>query len=209
MFEFFATYALGVAILFNAERLYQQKYLAKEVARKIGHVSAGLIAISWAFFVSWNTIIIAELVVFLGALLFRRLKLLRGVYGVKRLSWGELFYSAGVIAVILLGAPRWIFVVALLHAALADTAAALVGEKYGSQGGYNVFGQQKSVMGSLAFFVVSATIIGGVFIFTPQHAGNVALLMFVPMVATLAENVGVYGSDNFVVPVAVALLLIR
>jgi dolichol kinase len=128
---------------------------------------------------------------------------------VSRLSWGEFFFSFGIIACILLGAPRWLFVVAILHLTFADTAAAVVGNKWGAKNSYGFLGQRKSVAGNLAFIVVSCLIVLGVFIFTPQHLtpDNLLRFLLVPFVAMIAEVAGIFGSDNLLIPATVVLLL--
>lgn len=208
MLEFLLTFAFGVAILFAADYLQRQKRLQTEVARKIAHITAGLIVISWAFYASWTLIIIGEIATLLGALVVRRFKWLRGMHSVKRKSWGELSGSAGIIIIVLLGVQRWVFVVAMLHVSLADAAAALIGSHYGTSSQYTLLGQKKSVAGSLAFSLVSVLIIAGVFMLTPQYATahSLALVVLIPL-TTIAENVGVYGLDNLLIMLTVATVL--
>jgi dolichol kinase len=48
----------------------------------------------------------------------------------------------------------------MLHVALADGFAAIIGTKYGRAWAYKVFGQTKTIIGSMTFWVVSLCILG-------------------------------------------------
>lgn len=203
------TLLIGFALLWFVEVLHARDVLHTELSRKIIHLLSGAILIIWSFVVSWQFIIGAE-VCFIGAVIFaRKLKLFKSQYGVNRLSWGELFFPIGVILSILVNANRWVFIVAILHLALADSAAALVGRKYGKTNSYKVFGQKKSLIGSTAFFGVSVSIMLVANFVVPHEVAHVSTFIYVaiPYATTIVENLGVYGLDNLLIPLSVALLL--
>lgn len=199
----------GLAILGYLEALHRQGKIDTEVARKTVHISVSLVLATWPFFVSWNTILIVEVVYLFAALAVRKFMPLSSQHGIERRSWGEFFFSFGVIATILLGAQRWIFVLAILHLGLADAVAALVGVKYGKKNSYKVLGQRKSIAGTAAFFAVSASLVALTFIFVPGYVTTATLvpLLLLPFATTIAENIGVYGTDNLLIPLTVILLL--
>ena len=209
MIEVIASLGLGVLILAFVQWQYKQKRLSSEVARKIVHVTTGLLVISWPFFVSWHVIIGVEVVFFLTALITRRMVVLSSQHEIGRKSWGEFFFSLGVVSIILLGAPRWIFVLAILHLSFADTAAAIIGKRYGKTTTYRIFGQKKSLAGSAAFYTVSVLLIVSAALLVPNQLGSVSKLSLVslPLVAMLVENIGVYGLDNLLIPLTVFALL--
>lgn len=209
MFEVIFSMLVGIAILACLEWAHKQGRISTEVSRKTIHVTTGLILATWPFFVTWEIILAVELVYLFVAALVRHYMPLQSQHNIGRKSWGEFFFSFGVIGTILLGAPRWIFVLAILHLALADAVAALVGVKYGKSNTYKVFGHKKSLAGSAAFFVVSATLVGLTFWLAPNHvtANNMLPLLLLPFVTTISENVGVYGTDNFLIPLTVIITL--
>src|SRR5690348_7055309 len=133
----------GFVILWWVEVLYKQKRISNEVSRKIIHIISGLILIIWIFNVPRNTIIVVESLFVLAVLIARKLKILASQYGVNRLSFGEVFFPLGVIAILLLHVPNWVFVVAVAHLAFADTAAALLGINWGRKTNYRILGQTK------------------------------------------------------------------
>ncbi len=209
MFEVLVTIAIGFCILFLVETLHKRGVMRVELSRKIIHMTHGIGVATWPFFVSWHTIVVLELGFLVCVGVARWFKLFGSQHGVNRITWGEFFFLSGIILAILLGAKRWVFVLALLHLALADAAAALVGIRFGKSNGYKVFGQQKSIIGSAAFFVVSALLIAAVFIIAPSDATVISKLplLLLPFVTTLAENLGAYGTDNLLIPLTVVLFL--
>jgi dolichol kinase len=71
-----------------------------------------------------------------------------------------------------------------------------------------VFGHAKSVAGTLAFFVVSLAILLAV-----GHWSNMPLglhyALAISVLASILENLAVFGSDNLLVPLLVALMLVN
>ncbi len=191
------------------EWLRHKKLITNEASRKIIHISHTLVVAGWPFFVGYRWIILAELV-FVGIVLaVQRVKFFRPLWLVGRKSWGELFLPAGVILMCLIEPPAWVFAIALLHVGLADTMAALVGQRVKSRN-YTILGQRKSVVGSLVFAMCSVVII----LLTLQFlttgfspAQITAALIIIPVVTTFAENLSVYGLDNLTVPLTVVWLI--
>ena len=88
---------------------------------------------------------------------------------------------------------------------LADGLAAIMGVKFGTSNAYIVFGAKKSVVGSITFAIVSASIVT-VFAIQQQlgfHPSFIALVLG----ATLLENLAVRGLDNILIPLFVAVVL--
>jgi phytol kinase len=112
-----------------------------------------------------------------------------------------------VVLIALLEPNKWIFLAAMLHLALADAMAALIGKRYGKSTKYKVFGQSKSLIGSLTFYIISLAITTIVVNFTPLGQASLPVLLLLPPLVTLAENVSFFGSDNFVIPAVVVLFL--
>jgi dolichol kinase len=86
---------------------------------------------------------------------------------------------------------------------LADGFAAVIGTRYGQRFRYIVFGHAKSILGTLAFLIVSVLILIGYSQESGQHL--TAIFIFdLSVAASAIENLGVAGLDNLLVPVLVA-----
>ncbi len=207
MLELLLSTAIALVVVAYAEGYFGNKRFSPEVARKLVHVAHGLAAASWPFFVSMHMIILVEVVFILACSIARKFNLFHDLRSVYRLTWGEFFFPLGVIAVALLNPTEWVFAAAMLHLGLADAAAAVVGTRYGKHA-YKVFGHKKSIEGSLAFLLVSVVITLWVVMATPFGVNNVVMLMVVlPILATVSENIGVLGMDNLLIPLVVTLVL--
>lgn len=190
-----------------------------ESFRKLFHVMHGLALAGLAFVVPLSWIVILEIVFFVSVLITRYLvenknhflrlvSYMSRAYKVGRLSYGEFFYPVSVILIVLMAQTKWEFATSVLILGLADTAAAIIGKKYGKRTTYLILGQKKSAAGSAAFFVITVIIIAGFVSLAPQ-VSTVGLIFVLPiaLLITLTENVGVYGTDNLLIPIASVLLL--
>lgn len=190
-----------------------------ESFRKLFHVMHGLTLAGLAFVVPLGWIIALEIVFFISVLITRYLvhsknHFLRVVsymsraYKVGRLSYGEFFYPISIILIVLMAHTKWEFAAAVLILGLADTAAAIIGKKYGAKSTYKVLGQKKSLIGSVAFFLITIIIVIGFVSLTPHVvSAGILFIVMASLLITLTENVGVYGSDNLLIPIATVLLL--
>lgn len=129
------------------------------------------------------------------------------VYRVGRISYGEFFFPLSVIVAAFLADTSWEFATAILILGMADSVAALVGKKYGSTSTYSVLGQKKSLIGSVAFFM-TALVLVGIFVGL-GHTTDTSLgaILWVVFILTITENIGVYGSDNLLIPIIAVILL--
>jgi dolichol kinase len=106
----------------------------------------------------------------------------------------------------LITSKDWVFTAAMLHLSLADGLAAIFGLAYGEGTTYKIMGRTKSIVGSLAFFFTSVAIMICYAALSGLGYSGVTLV-WLPVAATLAENVSGEGTDNMVVPLLVALVL--
>lgn len=123
-------------------------------------------------------------------------------YRVDRESYGDILLPIGVIATALVANTKWELAATVLVIGLADAAAALVGKKWGASTSYAVFGQKKSLLGSLAFFVVAIAVLFAYGMLAPNYPGDLLPLLAIAAFLTGIENIGVYGSDNLLLPIA-------
>ncbi len=196
-------------LLIITELLWKKKLVSIEASRKLIHIIAGTVVAFMPYFASWSEIQILSLAFLVVVFLSARFNVLKSIHSVKRVTHGEVLYALAIVICAFLQPATWIFMAAILHLALADAFAALVGVKWGKTTGYKIITHGKSLVGSLAFFVTSALIFASLMIF----GGNLDLpawqymLIIFPLVLTLLENISWYGSDNITIPVAVYLLL--
>lgn len=198
---------VGLVILAFSEFVRKRLKISNEDSRKTYHVVHALVIAVAPFLVSYGTIIALEIALLLTMLVVRQFKLLPWLYKVGRISWGDYFGVIGVIVIALMNPNKWVFLAAILHLGIADAAAALIGKRYGKKQQFKVFGQVKSLVGSAAFFL-SSFILTYIVIHVSQSGGDAVLLMAtLPLLATCAEAVSPFGTDNLVIPVLVVSVL--
>jgi dolichol kinase len=197
----------GLVFLGLLELVRRKLHISNEDSRKAYHIVHALIIGAASFLVSYDIIILLELAL-LGTMLFvRTFRLFEWLYNVGRISWGEYFGVAGVIIISLIAPNKWVFLAAMLHLGFADAVAALIGKRYGKNYQFKVFGQIKSLPGSLAFYIASIAITTIVIVASQSNAGSLVVLALLPLLATLAETSSPFGADNLVLPVLVVLVL--
>lgn len=192
-----------------------------EQLRKLVHVLHGVGLAALAFVVPLQVAFGVEVVFLLSMVIARYLaehftkvpwiKYMNRMYSVGRLSFGEFFFPISAMLLVFIAESKWEFAAAILILGIADAVAALVGKKYGKHNGYLVFGQKKSVAGSLAFLIAAFLIIAA---FSALHGAalggvSIGLVILSAALVTIAENLGVYGSDNLLIPIVAVLLLNR
>lgn len=208
-----------VVIALIGQQLTERYSKDNEPFRKLFHVLHGVILAVLAFIVPLRWIVALEIIFFVSMIITRYIvynnnRLLKWVsylskaYRVGRVSYGEFFYPISIIIIVLFANTKWEFVAATLILALADTAAAIVGRKWGKSSSYKVLGQKKSLLGSLAFFVVCSIIVFAYTVVAP-HIISVGLgtILLISLFITFSENVGVFGSDNLLIPLATVFVL--
>lgn len=193
-------------LLVLSEILWRSKVLRGEPARKLLHIIIGSYVASWAFFLTARHIEFLSALLFVGVAVSHRFKIFHAILDVKRKTWGDLFYALGIGLTAFLSQSPWIFAVAILHMSIGDGLAGLIGAKYGKGGQYRILGQRKSLAGSFAF-AVSSLIILAIIVPGPLHIALGPVALVLPITATLAENLGVYGSDNITVPLLLTITL--
>ncbi|MGH8692551.1 MAG: diacylglycerol/polyprenol kinase family protein [Burkholderiales bacterium] len=166
--------------------------LSAEARRKLLHVEMGLVALGfpWLFAAAWPVLLLAGLALAWFGLLraCSRLQAWCGpvLEASGRGSIGAIWFVCGVCLTFLLSNGDAVaYCTAIMVLTLADTAAALVGQRLGRA--------RKSVEGSLAFFCVAFAVA-----FVMLQALAAALL--VALVTTAIEALLGRGLDNLFVP---------
>ena len=118
------------------------------------------------------------------------------------MSYGEIFFPFGVVvtAYLLLPTHLLAYQFGLLLLAFPDTLATLIGMQWRTPG-LEIPGGQKTLGGSLVFFLVTLAVLAAFF------SGSWLVLLSVALVLTVVEGILGYGADNFVLPILGALLV--
>jgi phytol kinase len=203
--------AFVVAIVFFlillGEFMAQRNQNYPEFNRKFVHITVGSFVAFWPLILTWNQIIFLSAAFVLVISISKSFNILKSIHGVKRATWGEVYFGLIVGLLALITQDGWIYMVALLHMSLADGMAAVIGMRYGKRLRYTVFGSLKSLLGTSTFFVISIILLFG---YALLGDPTVAFLPLVGLAAaaTVLENAGMRGLDNLTVPIIIALGLI-
>ncbi len=192
-------------LLVLSEVLWRAKILRGENARKLLHIIIGSYVAVWPFFLSGRQIEGLSLAMFVGVAISHKFKIFHAILDVKRKTLGDLLYAVGIGITAFLFKSPWIFAIAILHLSIGDGLAGLVGVRHGKNNKYLVWGQDKSLAGTIVFAVCSLAILSLAPIY--QHVSIGSLLVLLPVTAALVENVSIYGTDNVTIPLLITLAL--
>lgn len=193
-------------LLLASEIWWRRRQVHGEFSRKFVHITVGSFVAFWPFFLSWRQIEVLSLAFLLVVTASKYLRVFQAVHSVQRPTWGELFFAAAVGLVALITHDKWIYMAALLQMGLADGLAAVIGVRYGNRLKYLVLKHPKSIAGTLAFFVVSFGILAAFGHWSGMPLG-LNYILAVSALASVLENLAVFGLDNLLVPLFVALVL--
>lgn len=201
-----AAVAIVFLILVFAEYLSRYKGVHSELTRKIVHILVGMFVAFWPFFLSWRQIQFLSLLFLVTVLISIKLKIFNSIHAVSRNSMGEILFAVVIGVLATISTDQWVFAAAMLHLSLGDGLAAIIGLAYGEHNSYRLLGRTKSLAGSLAFFFASLAIMFWYVSFSGSEPSAVSML-WLPVIATVAENLSGEGTDNLVIPLLVALVL--
>ena len=203
----------GFLLIFGLAELWQRSGKpSAEMSRKSVHFAGGLLVLCfpWIFANRWTVI---GLVSVFGLLIWGtgRVGLLKSVHGVARKTEGGLFYplAVGLLFVLAYGNPVF-YVVAALTLIVSDAAAAVLGVAYGRTT-YSVEEGQRSLEGSMSFFVITFLVVHLPLLLMTELDRVVCtmLAVLISLIVTLLEGVSLRGSDNVIVPMATFYFLVR
>jgi len=198
------------ATLVLAEILWRRKILKGEYGRKLVHVLAGIFIAFWPWLISWRAIQLLGVIILAGLLVNRELKILHATNSLGIRFYSDCYYALAITICALITTQKAFFAVAILTMALADGFAAIVGCAVDKRWRYKVFGQTKTIIGSMAFWLISMCVLGaGILLVgsTIEFTHYALLIIFLPPILTALENLAIFGTDNIVIPVAVIIAL--
>lgn len=204
MFSALIAILVLAALLVVSELLWKRIKVHPELARKFVHITCGVFIAFLPFWVSYKWIMILAVGFVAVNLLNHRTTFFHAIRAVRRTSWGDVLFGAGVFAVAWFQPSPWLFAVCILQVSLADGLAAVFGVTYGEKRGkYYLFTQPKSIVGSGVFLLVSALILMGGFMLGSYFAEPLIMWPAVAMLSLLlvcVENMAVFGLDNLALP---------
>jgi len=108
---------------------------------------------------------------------------------------GLVYYAVSwtILAFFFFNQP-WIIAVGIAAMSYGDGVASLIGERYGKTK-YNIFGDEKSIEGSMAMFLVLIITLGVVLKYYTIPI-NYPIIILVSLVATIFEGITPKGLDN-------------
>lgn len=209
MIELLLACAVIFLLLVATELMWRSGQVHVETSRKIVHMGTGVIVAFMPFFIRYELIQLLSLAFLVVVVASYKLHFFQSIHAVKRFTLGEILYPVGIGVCALLEPAAWIFTAAILHLAIADSVASVVGHRWGKRTRYYIVTHGKSLVGSAAFFVTSALILAATipFVMASSLPSLPLLLIFCPLVLTALENLSLFGSDDLTIPVAVIVLL--
>lgn len=205
---------LFLSLFAIAEILYHRFKVKAESTRKIVHIGTGLITILFPILLqsAWSVLLLCASFGLI-LLLSLRMHLLPSVNAIKRVSYGSLLYPVAV-SICFFAYQHFhhllFFYLPVLTMAICDPVAALAGSRW-PLGRFKINNSNKTLIGSLAFFISSFILTIALFyffspeIFEPKKALLTSFLIAVSTAAT--EAVSFKGIDNITIPVCVLIIL--
>lgn len=191
-------------LLLSVEFLWRTNRIEAETSRKAIHVAVGTFVAFWPLFMSWRTIQLMAVALFIGVFLSYQLGVFGAIHKVKQKTSGELWYPVGIGLAALLTSQPWIFTIAILHLALADGLASIIGYRYGLRH-YQIGQHTKSLLGSFTFFITSSALclLAYVVLLAELPGSSLAVFALAPFLATAVESVSRNGIDNVLIPLVI------
>ena len=204
----FLVYSLVlIGVMLVAELTFRFLHFTTEWTRKIAHIGAGIVALSYPHFIHNHLIVLALALSFTVILMIsKKFNVFPSIFTVERKSYGELFFVWTTWLLFLLYQITHQVVYFYLPFAVvvfADPVAALIGQSLPL---VKLF--KKSLGGSLAFFIVSLFLI---ILFMPADKfENISFWLFAvfyALILTVTELISHKGFDNFSIPLVAVILL--
>ena len=185
-----------VALLLIISEKFLKKY--PRFSRKFVHIMVGNILFILPVFAT------REAITFLAAAPFILLTFLISPYSPIKLNHrvstsghglGLVYYAISWTVMAFLFFPQpWIIAVGIAAMSYGDGMASIIGERYGKTK-YNIFGDNKSIEGSLAMFLVLILALI-IILYYYQQPLNPLTIITVSLVATILEGLTPKGLDN-------------
>ncbi len=202
-----------------SEIFSRDEILPSEISRKIFHIIAGISAAVSVKIIDDKTIlIIFGIAAILITYFLLRFNVFYSIRQSRQQSWGIFHFPVSYTILIVLLFPTYndIIFVSMLIFGISDSLAAIIGSIF-AKTYYKLTSDEKSVLGSVIFFITSTAIIFSYPIYFIEESSlptlfnsilDAFLLAFsVSLILTVTEAISSRGSDNLIVPIFSAALL--
>ena len=183
-----------------------------ELSRKFLHIMVGNVAFLLPIFqTSWVMAFVAAGPFILFTFLmspYTPIKSIKGRTSAAGHSMGLVYYAiTWTVLAYLFFDNRVIIAIGILAMSYGDGFASIFGIRFGKKK-YNVFGDQKSYVGSFAMFVFTfiTTVVALVYYGIPLSSYVILVLLGIAVVAAIVEGLTPKGLDNLSVPFVTAFL---
>lgn len=197
-----------------AEIAYHYFKLNVGYTRKFVHVMTGLIALNFPIYFTQPLDLILLCTMFAVILITsKKLGLLPSINAIDRVSRGSVLYPIIVIICFLFQYYKndyIYFFLPILVLALADPMAEYFGKRFKYKP-FSVFGNSKTVSGSLAFLITAMLTSVICLLFEDSDIGLAMILLSgisIAALTTIGEAISIKGFDNFFIPICAILGLI-
>lgn len=197
-------------ILLIAELLRNKKILKGEYLRKFVHIAAGTFIAFWPWLIGRRTIEIIALLMICVMIVNRYTRFFNYHGRPHRITYGDYFLAAAIFISALISHNKIFFALAILEVALADGLAAIAGIGLGKKWEYKVLDSKKTLIGSMIFWITSATILTAGLLAAHDYFSfkdYYYLLLLLPPGLTALENISPFGLDNLLIPVVLIAIL--
>jgi phytol kinase len=205
---------ITASILLLGEFLWRKHILKGEFARKFIHISAASVAAFWPYFISRYYIVALSLFFVVSLFAIKKLKLFKSLHSIQRATYGEIWYALSIGIIALVFQDDIIYTIAVLHMALADGFAAVVGVGLNHKAGkFRFLGAKKSIAGTLTFILLSFSLnivywtFASHYSLTSLYVSPVIYSFLSSLILAYAEIVAPHGSDNVIIPLLSGILL--
>ncbi len=188
-----------------------------EINRKMIHLSTTAIALSfpWVFLDLWPPVVVCGVAI--AVMIAVRLPFMDpivrafGLADSRRLDgWGEFYYPVAIaVLYVLYRDDRLAYIIPIVAVGAGDTAAAVIGKRFGKLRFNDPSGVSKSVEGTLAFVFATLPATCAVLVRWGGLPAASALLLaaIISVYLSLLEAMAWEGLDNLFVPAGAVLLL--
>tara|TARA_B100000575_G_C23136400_1_gene660284 strand:+ start:3297 stop:3941 length:645 start_codon:yes stop_codon:yes gene_type:complete len=202
------TYVLLLIFLFIVTDFIKHRFLLdSNNSRKIVHIASCVTVCTFPYTLSNSEIYLICFIFVIITSFTKYRNIFKSIHSVDRTTFGAEAYPIGVLIATYCFLPldKTAFIYGMLVGGFSDSIASVIG-KYYKYKEILVFGQKKSLGGSLSFFMTTV-IISYLFIFILGIELSVISILIIAFILTMAELVQTFGIDNVTIPVLSGMTL--
>ena len=202
------TYVLLLIFLFIVTDFIKHRFLLdSNNSRKIVHIASCVTVCTFPYTLINSEIYLICFIFVIITSFTKYRNIFKSIHSVDRTTFGAEAYPIGVLIATYCFLPldKTAFIYGMLVGGFSDSIASVIG-KYYKYKEILVFGQKKSLGGSLSFFMTTV-IISYLFIFILGIELSIISILIIAFILTMAELVQTFGIDNVTIPVLSGMTL--